>query len=240
MGICKSCFGGGKYLGQSPVQESFLEADAQKLLPKKDDAASIVSREPSESTSQVKPLIKTECGDSGTCVDEMSELRGASLSRSDELEDGSGEDEPQDGSGDEPQDEVEVDQVQLTVSSVGSLGGVLEDVPEHCELGADDENPDPADYERIDVLVHEAATLAAKPTPKVRHHSFGSRTILAANPNEGKSSSNFFLTIFYFLGFFDIAKNISLSSIPYPTKTSNYVIFILISTSIPIKLQVLA
>ena len=106
-------------------------------------------------------------------------------------------------------DPFDLDPVQLTVSSLGSVGGVLQDVPEHCELGADENEEnfeDLAASSTIGSLAQEASKLPPKApvmhttsnestvtsgivknTPKVRHHSIGSRTILAANPNEGKT-----------------------------------------------------
>ena len=91
------------------------------------------------------------------------------------------------------------DPVQLTVSSLGSVGGVLQDVPEHCELGADENEhsveivdvaklPPKVPVALINYTSAESTVTSVtgmKNTPKVRHHSIGSRTILAANPNEG-------------------------------------------------------
>ena len=107
-------------------------------------------------------------------------------------------------------DPLDVDPVQLTVSSMGSVAAVLEDVPEHCELGADENEQEIGDLAAavasasLDTtsklppkapLMHTSSNESTvtsipggsviKNTPKVRHHSIGSRTILAANPNEG-------------------------------------------------------
>ena len=189
MGICKSCFGGGgKYLGQSPVHDSYLAPDAEKLLASQDEAASIVSREPVDT---VKPMMLAYKEQASADAQESPAVGPAV-----EVDEASEEVEET-----LPQE----DQVQLTVSSVGSLGGVLEDVPEHCELGASEDNPSAEDgVEKVGCLVGEGAGVpvggsAAKPTPKVRHHSFGSRTILAANPNEGKKNTCLFISISQFV-----------------------------------------
>ena len=114
-------------------------------------------------------------------------------------------------------DPLDLDPVQLTVSSLGSVGAVLQDVPEHCELGADENEEIFEDsagaMSTIGSQSQEASKLPpkapvmhtssnestvtsvtagglVKSTPKVRHHSIGSRTILAANPNEGKIISS--------------------------------------------------
>ena len=94
------------------------------------------------------------------------------------------------------------DPVQLTVSSIGSIGGVLEDVPEHCELGIRRDSAGvPASSvvseatETFPLLLQEGGS--SRPTPKIRHHSFGSqtaRTVLTANPAEGNFTLNIFRT----------------------------------------------
>ena len=231
MNICNSCFGGGaKYLGQSPVEESLIDTDAQKLLPKGSLRSPVISDAPGGTDHVLDPsqqddlkvdkvLKKAEGGDSGTCVDELSEKRDTFVPNCDENEDAEilGHIEVdlappvtqrfnvQEAVGyqypeavlDVSEAYIEVpDPVQLTVSSIGSLGGILEDVPEHCELESRRDSagvPVPSlngDEAENCPLIQDGGG-SSKPTPKLRHHSFGSqtpRTILTANPAEGNTS----------------------------------------------------
>ena len=234
MNICNSCFGGGaKYLGQSPVEESHLSSDAQKLLPKGSERSLVISNAPGCSDQELEPshskdspssdklIHKVEGGDSGTCVDDMGDKTENSVKNCDENEEKdtypSLQIEPAlphtprfdvrksdtDALIDDSEAYIEVpDPVQLTVSSIGSIGGVLEDVPEHCELGI---RRDSAGVPASSVVSEETETLplllqeggSSRPTPKIRHHSFGSqtaRTVLTANPAEGNFTLNIFRT----------------------------------------------
>ena len=191
MGICSSCFGkSNKYLGQSPKENSFLDPDAEKLIPK-EKIEKIVVEEPAKETEKKEEddgkerLIKAEGGDSGTFDDELSETNcvspgvcgEASAEPEEEVEEPQEQDEPEPG---------EPDPVQLTVSSMGS-GFVLEKVPETAEHDTDegDEGGEGEECENAPLITDTSLTVVNKPTPKLRHHSFGSRTILAANPLEG-------------------------------------------------------
>ena len=183
MGLCKSCFS-SKYPGGSP-EEAGLEDTAALLLAKPGSASVLVTVEPShqqafpspqlqpdKETAAAEPgkLERCETGDSGTdCVAEQAGPAG-------------GEEE-----GSDP------DLVQLTVSSLASCGpGLLEDVPEHCELGADSEQatttttlsllepgetatllpPDPPDPRPAPP--RKDATVVLKPVSRPRTASFGS------------------------------------------------------------------
>jgi hypothetical protein len=120
MGLCKSCF--SRPLGSSPEPDthSLVPGDHEKLLL----APELVTGEPSRQEAAGKRweegLEKSETGDSGTCVDEI--LGGPGQARPGEEDAVKAEDDVF---------EVE-DLVQLTVSSIASLG-MLEDVPEHAE-----------------------------------------------------------------------------------------------------------
>ena len=190
MGICSSCFGkSNKYLGQSPKENSFLEPDAEKLLPK-EKIEKIVGQDPAKGHEKEKEntkdiLIKAEGGDPGTFVDKLSETKITTAGCGGLGED---DDEPEQVQEPDVTEPGEQDLVQLTVSSMGS-GYVLENVPETAEHEAD-ETGEGGDSEHDPLIIADTSLLVLnKPTPTLRHHSFGSRTILGANPLEGNTRS---------------------------------------------------
>lgn len=190
MGICNACFGrSDKYLGTSPVDDSYLQQDAQKLLPKDSPRISVISGEPAKHcVPEKESLVKTEGGDSGTCVDELCEKKDVSPPRESEPEKEQERGPREESAGAVEQETVQLleqDPVQLTVSSIGSIGGTLEDVPEQGELETDEHSSDYLESENTPLMGEQQASLP-RPAPQSRHHSFGSqRTILTANPVEG-------------------------------------------------------
>ena len=121
MGLCKSCFS-TKYYGSSPDDRT-ADPDAQMLIVKSSSQPQLlISSEPiKHETGEAEELIqcssakleKCETGDSGTCIDDSF----TKLDNSKEKTDPNEEIE-------NPEDEHEKDLVQLTVSSVASLGDV--------------------------------------------------------------------------------------------------------------------
>jgi len=132
MGLCKSCFN-SKYLGTSP--EESREPDAQRLIVKSSSHQTLITAEPIKIEEDVieEKLERCETGDSGTCIDELY----SKLDNPKEKTDSKEEIDLDTIKDDDCEQEADIDLVQLTVSSVTSFGGALEDVPEHCELGAD-------------------------------------------------------------------------------------------------------
>ena len=126
MGLCQSCFCRGLHRSPEAPDRASLVAggEEQKLLRKegRGSQGSLVTREPRGEASKEEKLEKSETGDSGTCVDEI--LGHTPATSKEAVEE----------AGDLEEEEVfeAEDQVQLTVSSLASLG-MLEDVPEHAE-----------------------------------------------------------------------------------------------------------
>ena len=160
MGLCKSCFS-RKPLGSSPEQAGG-EPDAQMLIVRSGSQQGLVSAvEPSslsceEPTTTVEDkLERSETGDSGTCVDEDNPKdKTESKENIIDVED---DDARRYKDVRELEEAGDVDLVQLTVSSVASFGAVLEDVPEHCELGAD-VDPDMSACEQISYSEQDTVT----------------------------------------------------------------------------------
>ena len=138
MGLCKSCFS-TKYLGSSPEDRNTHTEDAEQLIVKSSSHHMLVTVEPSDNQQLVEEkLERVETGDSGTCIDEVYLKQDNPEEKTDskeeiDVETTREDDGDQDGEG---------DLVQLTVSSIASLRGTLEDVPEHCELGGGDGDHD--------------------------------------------------------------------------------------------------
>jgi len=138
MGLCKSCFS-TKYLGSSPEDRNTHTEDGEQLIVKSSSHHMLVTVEPSDNQQLVEEkLERVETGDSGTCIDEVYLKQDNPEEKTDskeeiDVETTREDDGDQDGEG---------DLVQLTVSSIASLRGTLEDVPEHCELGGGDGDHD--------------------------------------------------------------------------------------------------
>jgi hypothetical protein len=154
MGLCNSCFG-KKYLGGSPPEaDCYLEADAEKLITGSSPKISVFSGSGlnSEANKIEKLLEKSEASDSGTCIDEFCDKRGGADAEGKEAEpllptNGNHEmDEEETEVKEDAEEEdsscaaakengtcysLELENVQVTLSSVGSLGGILEEAAEH-------------------------------------------------------------------------------------------------------------
>jgi len=151
MGLCKSCFS-AKYLGSSP-DEANVDPDAQRLIVKSSSKPILVTIEPLKSQEiGVDKLEKCETGDSGTCIDELYSKQDNPKEKTESKEEIDVENVDND------ECEQEVDLVQLTVSSVTSFGGALEDVPEHCELGGESNDPDQSSCEHISYSEQDTVT----------------------------------------------------------------------------------
>jgi len=148
MGLCKSCFS-TKYLGSSP-EEGGVDPDAQQLIVKSNSQQILVTIEPLKGEEEVEEVVedkleRCETGDSGTCIDELYLKHDNPREKTDSKE----EIDLETVRDDDCEHDGEGNLVQLTVSSIGSLRGTLEDVPEHCELGADGDDPEHSACEQI-------------------------------------------------------------------------------------------
>ena len=148
MGLCKSCFS-TKYLGSSP-EEGGVDPDAQQLIVKSNSQQILVTIEPLKGEEEVEEVVedkleRCETGDSGTCIDELYLKHDNPREKTDSKE----EINLETVRDDDCEHDGEGNLVQLTVSSIGSLRGTLEDVPEHCELGADGDDPEHSACEQI-------------------------------------------------------------------------------------------
>eukprot|EP00092_Neocalanus_flemingeri_P039157 GFUD01042619.1.p1 GENE.GFUD01042619.1~~GFUD01042619.1.p1 ORF type:complete len:1156 (+),score=274.74 GFUD01042619.1:468-3935(+) len=153
MGLCKSCFS-AKYLGSSP-DEANADPDAQQLIVKSSSKPMLVTIEPLKSQEAVvDKLEKCETGDSGTCIDELYLKHDNPKEKTDSKE----EIDLENQFDLENVKDEEGDLVQLTVSSVTSFGGALEDVPEHCELGAEYSDPNQSACEQISYSEQDTVT----------------------------------------------------------------------------------
>ena len=155
MGLCKSCFS-TKYLGSSP-EEGNADPDAQRLIVKSSSKQMLVTIEPLKSQEEVveDKLERCETGDSGTCIDELYLKHDNPKEKTDSKEEIDLEPVRDD---DDCEHDGEGDLVQLTVSSMSSLRGGLEDVPEHCELGADGIDPDKSACEQLSYSEQDTVT----------------------------------------------------------------------------------
>jgi len=233
MGLCSSCFG-KKYQGGSALEsDSYLAPDAEKLLASSSPKISVFSGgggggANSEAIKIEKILAKSEASDSGTCIDEFCDRRAAEQQPDPECR--IQNEQPAENSADAKdaaelpscaQSEngaggcggLELENVQVTLSSVGSLGGILEEVPEAAELDPEDEEENSSSLQPLLLPTTEkAASVAseedspllleggqgwrsstpvssAPPKPgssEDRHHSFGSKkSILSSVMAEG-------------------------------------------------------
>jgi hypothetical protein len=236
MGLCSSCFG-KKYQGGSALEsDSYLAPDAEKLLASSSPKISVFSGggggggANSEAIKIEKILAKSEASDSGTCIDEFCDRRAAEQ-QPDPEECRIKNEQPAENSADGKDAAelpsfaqsdngvgggcggLELENVQVTLSSVGSLGGILEEVPEAAELDPEDEEENssslqplllPATEKAASVASEEDSPLllleggqgwrsstpvsaaAPKPGSEDRHHSFGSKkSILSSVMAEG-------------------------------------------------------
>ena len=222
MGLCNSCFG-KKYLGRSPPEaDCYLEADAEKLIAGSSPKISVFSGGGGGEANKIEKLLeKSEASDSGTCIDEFCDKRGGAdaFPEGKDVEPLADNNEEEDEAKDADEDNscavaakengicygLELENVQVTLSSVGSLGGILEEVP---ELDAEEEEESscrqllfpPQQQEEAELslassVVDEDAPLlpesaqrrsttptasvtmvgGLKPTSEDRHPSFGSK-----------------------------------------------------------------
>jgi hypothetical protein len=238
MGLCNSCFG-KKYLGRSPPEgDCYLDVDAEKLITSASPKISVFSSSGgnNEANKIEKLLEKSEASDSGTCIDEFCDKRGGGADADCKEVEPSPPPPTANGSHDEDEEEKEVkedadedsssfaaakengtcyslelENVQVTLSSVGSLGGILEEAAEHD--GDEDEgggggplqpllppqqDEAPASLasttaeEDVPLLAEAAQRRSATPTLSVssgglkpasedRHHSFGSKKSILAS-----------------------------------------------------------